>query len=146
MKNGYLRVGAYMWCNCRNWNIMWYVWSCGVLCDIDSLEYMWVIVLYCLIWCHVCIVIIFILYWHLRHVKIHGWNKNNEWILAHVVVEMYHCGWLWKYIMWLVVEILIVIGCEHYIFISYSFMKHWYHRGNIWETLDYFFKRYCNTL
>ena len=99
------RVGAYMWCNCQNWNIMWYVWPCGVLCDIDSLEYMWVFILYCLRWYHGCIVIIFILYWHMRHVEIHGWNENNEWILAHVVVEMYHFGWLWKYSLWLVVRI-----------------------------------------
>ena len=66
--------------------------------------------------------------------------------IAHVVVEMYYCGWWWKYIMWLIVEILIVIGCEHYIFISYSFMKHWYHCGNIWETLAIPFNKNIVTL
>ena len=72
-------------------------------------------------WYHWCIVIKFIPYWRIRHVKIHGLYENNERILTHVVVvvEMYHCGWD-ENILCGVVKILIMIGCEHFIFCNAS--------------------------
>ena len=148
MKNGYLCVvpvwGAYMWCNCRNWDIMWYVWPCGVLCDIDSLEYIWIIVLFNVVPWVYCDYSYFTNLWDIWKFMDEMKITSEYWLIwlwkCIIVVGCGNisCGWLWKYSLWLVVSI------------TSSYHTHSWNIGTTVATSEkhwqHLFKRYCNTL